>query len=222
MITPVHEYRSFLLYTRLPIIREHELVRKLHKIVSKTESVVAGGFARYISVEDACEASDIDIFSFSVDSYNDTVRVFDMIAERLDNSPFALNYIWEGKKVQVIVPHCLLGENPINENVKNTSQLLSQFDFTVCQFFLAPLGDEVLATREAVSDQKTKSIVFTEQGTSNRSQFELLIRIGKYSSKGYRISEEESKKLFSMWDQQKIKPVATKGYSSYQIDLLPF
>ena len=167
--------------------------------IHKFGGYVCGGYARHLI--DAKDFGDIDIYTIG----GQIQPILDYFKNRPDCkggslSQFSTNFILDSisyiqkvkAKIQVIDPL-------VYGLTKSLSDILDDFDLTICQAAIDPLVPGCYVSSRCIKDINSTKLVLTDNISNIVSTFD---RIIKYSKRGYKISLEEMAKLFKYFDSQ--------------------
>jgi hypothetical protein len=166
----------------------------------RNHGFISGGFARHYAVRNVEHYSDIDIFAISPDSFNVIVeKLTGFYGLPTSESPNAIQ--WERvrktiDKITVIKPFL----NSYMKTYGDIYEVLSQFDFGVCQVALYSdalnNGEPTLvASRRFVEEEPRKVLRINHINCP----IAVAQRVARYVAKGYNIGIRELAKLFNEW-----------------------
>lgn len=139
---------------------------------------LAGGIVRKIYTNESLKLSDWDIWVTSPTQYgivyNKLHALTEDVISTINADTFKIEYNQEVHSVQVIR----------NVTFDNVTDLLNQFDFTICQ--LATDGNTTILGEHTAADLRTKTIRLTD----NTVRKNITSRLVKYVTYGYKPSIE--------------------------------
>lgn len=218
-IQSVKEFNIHPEYTVMTPIRGITEIAKLIGVVTRCNSYICGGYARYCVTPsfNPAAASDIDVFSFDEESHEKAIEEFcdtfcyDDAEQGQKETKYSESFIpsWTEhpelhmvKRIQFIKPSKEL------VTTGNVMDILQRFDFTVCKAALLSPTTAVVHNGLRMDDQAGILRIPGEI----KNPLDAFSRIIKYCKKGYQISPHTMIKVLNAWklieDQSKLNAMA--------------
>lgn len=176
-------------------------------IINKTKDYgfISGSCARYYAtskdIKDVAIYSDIDIFCFNEEYYNNIINILiDVGSIFKKDTVNASQYLYKNKKQDIIIEVIKPFKNEWMQTYGTQYEVIDQFDFTVVKAaFLSE--HEMVVHIDFDSNNLDKKLVITHINCP----IAVSLRVAKYIKKGYKIKLREIYKLFQEWDGRDIK-----------------
>jgi len=176
------------------------LDKGIFKLIFKRGGIIAGSFARFAffgHIDGIKYPSDIDIFCLNLEHYEALKRFFNNYLKIKNESKFAITYhpdrsLGFYKPLQLIKPR---KEGNI-VTYGNVTEILDNFDFTVNR--IAFSGPQTVTLDKNIEEDLLKKRLIIH---NIHCPIGILIRIMKYTKKGFNISFVEFIKVMEAWEK---------------------
>lgn len=170
--------------------------------------VIAGGFARYmvspLIKQNVAAPGDVDLFCTSVEAYDEVRKALSkMGATQTTSGLLYTTYSVPDMTdpVQLITPAKSKFADPQHYTYGNPIQVISRFDFSVCQFALIPDEDAeegfvILGSIQGIADERNQFLrIVNDLGNPLRP----IMRAQKYIRRGYFMPLSQYVLMFDKW-----------------------
>lgn len=186
----------------MPLVRViHTELHYIMNTAHETRFVIAGGFARWLCLSDAPVPGDIDLFCRTAESlhseFMDRIQTH-FFVEVEDSNPIALRLTLTHKITFDVFNVNLIAPFDERESFGSPGEIITHFDFTVCQAAYVHQEQRVLVTQAFIDDHQDKVIRLNP--TRRFNSVRLFERLLKYSKKGYKILPDTIRTMFEGYD----------------------
>ena len=193
-------------YVTIPILRDFNKIERLFKIVSENNlGFIAGGFCRWMCSpkKEPSEARDVDVFTRGKEEFEKLKTILLMeeflpIKSQNDISVVfktSLNQVWKDcPQINLIKP---VQKDKLLTFGSSMEEILENFDFSICRVGILN-EKECLAHSSFLNDELKKEINILKL----ESPIAAIMRIFKYSGKGYSINIPQIMGILKEWDNR--------------------